>query len=208
VFRSNGPKPKHLNDHGYTPGTELNPKLRKGATEVHRRLRSAFSDVELNGNKVITLAAELLYIVRSNIAHGEKTPFGADTVKSARDESVCNATIPVQWLLIDILLNSPNNRLLVYGSLAPGENNYAIIAPLEGAWQDCSVRGNLKEEGELRELIWNPNGGEVFSQLFESTQLKAHWDRIDRFEGSRYRRQLVLVKMSTGVCVANAYVAA
>jgi hypothetical protein len=34
-----------------------------------------------------------------------------------------------------------------------------LFAGMMGAWQDCSVRGNLKEVGELRELIWNPNGG-------------------------------------------------
>jgi gamma-glutamylcyclotransferase (GGCT)/AIG2-like uncharacterized protein YtfP len=164
--------------------------------------------VEAKGDKVVELAAELIYIVRSNIAHGEKTPFGDDIAKSARDESVCSATVPVQWLLTDILLNSPTNRLLVYGSLAPGENNHAIVANLQGSWQDCVVRGTLREKQGLRELIWNPTGGEVPAKLFESTDLKAHWERIDRFEGSRYRRQFVLVKTPTDVCVANTYVAA
>jgi hypothetical protein len=157
---------KRLIDGGYTPGTELSADLQKSATKVHKKLRSAFSSVEAKGDRVVELAAELIYIVRSNIAHGEKTPFGDDIAKSARDESVCSATVPVQWLLTDILLNSPTNRLLVYGSLAPGENNHAIVANLQGSWQDCVVRGTLREKQGLRELIWNPTGGEVPAKTF------------------------------------------
>ena len=198
---------KYLNDHGYIPGTDLSPSLQKGATDVHRRLRSAYRDGDARADKVITLAAELLYIVRSNIAHGEKTAFGADTDKSARDESVCRATIPVQLLLIDILLHSPSTRLVVYGSLAPGQNNHAILAPLKGIWQDCGIRGSLTQREELWAFTWNPSGEEVQAKLFESAELKGYWERIDRFEGARYRRQFVLAKTSTAVCVANAYVA-
>lgn len=158
---------KYLNDHRYIPGTELTPALRKEATEIHRRLRSAFSDVDARGDKVIDLAAELLYIVRSNIAHGGKTAFGPDEAKSRRDESVCKATIPVQFLLI---------------------------------------RGRVKERKGLQVFTWNPSGEEVRAKLFESTDLKGDWERIDRFEGMRYRRQLVLAKTPDAVCVANAYV--
>ena len=67
-----------LNRHRYPPGSEIDPRLFSEASEVHRKLTNAFHEV-VSGDaateeRLIKRTAELLYIVRSNLAHGEKTP--------------------------------------------------------------------------------------------------------------------------------------
>jgi hypothetical protein len=71
------------------------------ASEVHHKLVNAYGELERAGNteveeRVLRRAAELLYIVRSNISHGEKTPYGPDLAKKEWDESVCAVAIPIQ----------------------------------------------------------------------------------------------------------------
>jgi hypothetical protein len=82
-----------LKDHGYRPDSELTSALIKKATEEHRKLRTAVDALLAYRNdeveiRVLKRTAELLYVVRSNIAHGEKTPYGPDKKKKERDEKV------------------------------------------------------------------------------------------------------------------------
>ena len=81
----------------YSQGSDIEPSLFREASEVHRRLTNAFS--ELDGGdaatevRVIKRTAELLYIVRSNLAHGKKR-LGPDLAKRDRDEAVCTMINP------------------------------------------------------------------------------------------------------------------
>jgi hypothetical protein len=67
-----------LRRRGYRPGVEIEPRVIREASEVHRKLAKAYS--ELDGpdpaieERILKRTAELLYIVRSNIAHGERRP--------------------------------------------------------------------------------------------------------------------------------------
>jgi gamma-glutamylcyclotransferase (GGCT)/AIG2-like uncharacterized protein YtfP len=38
------------------------------------------------------------------------------------------------------------------------------------------------------DLILDPEGPSIEVQVFESVDLRAHWSRLDRFEGPGYRR--------------------
>ena len=98
------------------------------ASEEHRRLKTAYGDLFSQrtpevGDRVVKRAAEVLYIVRSNIAHGEKTPYGPDLEKTRRDEQVCSVVVPLQFLLIEMLLDFPSHKLFAYGTLRPGKPN-------------------------------------------------------------------------------------
>lgn len=89
----------------YRPGMPIEPKLRKEASEEHRKRVTGYLGLADNGNReiedrVLNRAAELLYIVRSNIAHGEKTRYGPDLEKRERDEQVCRVVVPVQLKLL------------------------------------------------------------------------------------------------------------
>jgi gamma-glutamylcyclotransferase (GGCT)/AIG2-like uncharacterized protein YtfP len=196
----------------YRPGVEIASALRKEATEEHRKVASAFrkwqsdkSDKE--ATRVLKLLAELLYIVRSNIKHGEKTPYGPDREKVDRDESVCAIVVPVQFMLIDVLLGAPSGKLVVYGSLAPGEVNHELLADITGDWEQCYIRGAIAESRGLRRLHRGPAYDELTAKLFASKELPLLWQRLDSFEGTSYKRRLIPARTGLRTQVANVYLA-
>lgn len=104
------------------------------------------------------------------------------------------------------------SRLAVYGTLAPGEANHAVVASLRGTWGRGIVRGHFHEAGwgmthGFPALVWSPDAPEVAVHVLESPDLAAAWPRLDAFEGPAYRRQLVPVTASSGRRLAYAYTA-
>lgn len=92
----------------------------------------------------------------------------------------------------------PQHRLVVYGSLAPGEPNHHQLDGVPGVWEPGVVYGVLHDRGwgariGYPALDWQPDGPPVDVQLFSSEQLPGHWARLDQFEGKDYRRCLVPV---------------
>lgn len=103
-------------------------------------------------------------------------------------------------------------RLAVYGTLAPGEANHAVVADLPGRWSRGIVHGERSEVGwgmthGFPALRWRPDGPAVPVHLLVSEGLPAAWERLDTFEGSAYRRILVPVTTDEGRILANIYVA-
>lgn len=199
-----------LKRRGYRPDLLIDPHLAKDACEVHRKLETAFRDFEKEDvdevqKRVIKRLAELLYVVRSNIAHGEKTSHGPDLAKRKRDEQVCISVVPLQELLFDALLDRPSERLISYGTLAPGQSNHQLVADLRGHWEECVIRGSVHLDQDLSTFSWNPNGSEQKASLLMSDDLPMQWHRIDKFEGERYRRRLVLAKTQAGMTIAYVY---
>lgn len=195
---------------GYRPDIEIDPALVKAASEQHRKLVTAYRDLERAGNteaedRVLKRAAELLYVVRSNIAHGEKTPYGPDLSKRERDESVCAVAIPMQLILFDLLVDWPSTKLVTYGTLAPGKPNHRLIQDIPGTWERCQLRGSVTLAEGLPRFSWNPTGPKVDAELFLSQHLPEAWRRIDDFEGMAYKRRLITVSRSAGFAVANIY---
>jgi gamma-glutamylcyclotransferase (GGCT)/AIG2-like uncharacterized protein YtfP len=196
----------------YKPDVEIPTVLLKSATEEHRKLVHAFRQLESDisdevADRVLKRLALLLYIVRSNIAHREKTPYGPDPNKINRDEGVCAAVVPVEVELVDILLGSPRTKLVVYGTLAPGESNHSVLGSVPGDWRPCWIKGSITIRNALPCLSWNPSNDEIPAKLFTSTELASKWKRLDSFEGTSYRRRLIPVQTDTGMEVANAYLA-
>jgi len=199
-----------LKSHGYRPGQEISDPLRRDATEKHRKLRNAYDrllkqEPDTTAESVLKKLAEFLFVVRSNIAHGEKTPYGPDREKARRDEDVSKVVIPVQELVIDLLLDRPSQKLVAYGSLRPGCANEMIVKNLDGDWQDCSLRGTIRQQGSLRFFRWDPRAGPIEAMLFTAPTLVDNWQRIDRFEGNRYKRHLVPAELNGMWLVANVF---
>ena len=115
--------------------------------------------------------------------------------------------------IVRSLLAEPQEKLAVYGTLAPGEVNHGVVADIVGRWTEGFVRGDLQtlEWGAglgLPVLVWRPAGPRVPVALLSSHDLVDHWQRLDRFEGPGYRRILVPVEDDHEVvAVANLYAA-
>ena len=209
-----------LRRHEYDPDTPIDPRLLGQATRAHRELVNALNKWERSASDetlglVVNQSAELLYLVRSNVSHGEKTPYGPDVAKRERDENVCRLVVPVQLVLIDLLLDQPRQKLVVYGTLAPGASNHALVESLGGTWLQCSIEARVATHHGLPVLAWQPGRGSppVSAAMLHSEELSDYWLRLDAFEGGGYRRELIVAAVpepddASAVCVANVYVGA
>ena len=109
--------------------------------------------------------------------------------------------------------NAAAQRLAVYGSLAPGKPNHAVIADIHGRWRSGWVEGDLYADGWGAQqgypgMIWRPGAARIPVELLESESLPAHWKRLDSFEGSDYLRIVVPVfgvDDTRGGLLANIY---
>ncbi len=97
-----------------------------------------------------------------------------------------------------IPIDDPLQRLVVYGSLAPGGPNHHHIAAISGRWRQGWVEGTLHQEG------WGAAQGfpgirlgegrpRVCVHVLESAELSVHWCRLDMIEGKDYERIVVPV---------------
>ncbi len=94
-----------------------------------------------------------------------------------------------------------DNKLFVYGSLAPGESNEWVLQDLPGVWQPAWVRGIRHAEGlptteGFPVLILSAEAPWVAGQLFTSVELANYWPQVDKFEGPAYRRVVTEVRLS------------
>jgi hypothetical protein len=185
--------------------------VRKNASGEHRQLANAFprfskapTDRSLK-DALLKKIAQLIYVVRSNIAHSEKTPRGPDLEKAERDQLVSEVTASVIEDVFDILFEKPSHRLAVYGSLAPDGANASQLAGLDGKWNEGKVKGVTEQKDGFLEFRWLLRARAVPVNVFRSRDLPSHFARLDRFEGRRYERILVPVECAGKVCVCNIY---
>jgi gamma-glutamylcyclotransferase (GGCT)/AIG2-like uncharacterized protein YtfP len=106
-----------------------------------------------------------------------------------------------------------DTRFATYGTLAPGRVNHKQLAGLKGRWQKGTVRGRLVDAGwgaalGYPGLVVDPLGPIVEVHLFESSELRDHWSRLDEFEGTGYRRVVTRVRTADGELNAWIYVIA
>lgn len=105
---------------------------------------------------------------------------------------------------------SIDHRLATYGTLAPGRPNHHQLSDLDGQWSTGTVRGTLVERGWGAEMgypamIPNTDGDEIKVDVFQSTDLPGHWERLDEFEGAEYRRTKIDVETAAGKVQAWIY---
>ena len=103
------------------------------------------------------------------------------------------------------------DRLATYGTLAPGRRNHHQLSDLAGRWLVGHVRGSLAKAGwganlGYPGLILDPDGAQIEVFVLESRELAHHWQRLDAFEGTGYRRVTVDVSTAEGALPAWIYV--
>lgn len=200
-----------LRKRGHRLGQEINPQLRREASEEHRKLANAYEHYELPLPNdaiapLVKKTATLLYVVRSNIAHGEKAALANPNSEEAkRDDEVARKTIPVQLKLLDLIFNKPDQKLVVYGILAPGAPGEHILEEIGGDWQQCKIAGSIFSHEGLKYYKEYPEMSEINCRLFFSKFLPEGWASIDAFEGSNYNRILIPAKIADHWVVANVY---
>lgn len=99
-------------------------------------------------------------------------------------------------------------RLCVYGTLRPGEENFHLMAPLGGEWQDVTYPGYFSapdDSYDYPRIAWTPQGDTNDGKLITSSKLASEWASFDEFEGDDYCRLLTPVQSSNGPMVANIY---
>ena len=107
--------------------------------------------------------------------------------------------------------DSALHRLATYGTLAPGRPNHHQLDGLDGYWSEGQVYGTLVDAGwgaglGYPALILHPHGSAIDVHVFESVDLKAHWPRLDEFEGPGYQRVVTTVRTPAGDVDASIYV--
>ena len=128
----------------------------------------------------------------------------ANAVRRQRDASgsaVGSDGHRAEWQL-DVLFRT-SYTLAVYGTLAPGQPNHHVVAPLGGEWTDGLVEGDLLPVGWGAALGYpgfrpRARGAAVAVQVLTAPLLATAWPTLDRFEGPGYQRILVPV-FSTGL---------
>lgn len=90
------------------------------------------------------------------------------------------------------------DRLVVYGTLAPGRPNHHVISDIDGRWFTGWVEGDRYDHGwgacaGYPAMIWRPGAERIDVHVLESSELPIHWPRLDEFEGDGYRRVFVPV---------------
>lgn len=186
-------------------------KLIKKSQNEHKQLYNAYDRLVENNydenfvEPLIKKLTQLLYIVRSNIAHGEKTPKGPDINKVKRDADVCRLTLPLLCLLLELLFDSPSKQIACYGTLLPGQPNSEILEKYNGSWYDGIVRGEIKHSNGLPYFKWKTTGDDIPVKIFESLAVSENISDLDRFEGKEYRRIWIPVKIENYFIICSIY---
>jgi gamma-glutamylcyclotransferase (GGCT)/AIG2-like uncharacterized protein YtfP len=107
--------------------------------------------------------------------------------------------------MLDLYADNPDEKLVVYGSLAPeGANNF-LLAGLEGNWHRCLIRGRLGRYRGFKAFRYDPLGEEHPAWLLISPTLPERLPDLDDFEGEEYRRILIPARVGKQAVIANIY---
>ena len=99
---------------------------------------------------------------------------------------------------------SPQKKLVVYGTLAPGGVNHSVIEHIRGRWQKGIVKGKLLKQGWGAGLGYygfkpvDKDEEKIPAFILTSDDLAANWQLLDDFEGSEYRRIIAKYQLEDG----------
>jgi gamma-glutamylcyclotransferase (GGCT)/AIG2-like uncharacterized protein YtfP len=190
----------------YNPD-DISEELREKASITHKRLIDNYNSPRRRDDIIITSLCKLLYEVRSNMKHCGKTPYGPDQDKSKRDEEICKLIHPTLSEIINILLENPNDKLLLYGTLKTGKSNSSILDNYRNNLKNVSIWGFIEMENNLPYYTFSISSSqnEIQAELIYNNELNTHFDKLDEFEGTTYRRIKVPFKNENEVEIGQVY---
>jgi gamma-glutamylcyclotransferase (GGCT)/AIG2-like uncharacterized protein YtfP len=151
---------------------------------------------------------QLFWLIRCNLDHGEKTPYGLDLEKAERDRTVLERAMPVISGFLNCALDLPSHRLVVYGTLRSDGQYHDRIADLGNRRWVAKITGRL-DDVDGHAVLVPLAAGDVDVEVYESNLLTPdYWDRLDTFEGQlMYRREFIPVRLADGKhIIGTAYV--
>ncbi len=199
-----------LKDANYNP-YDIPEDLKKRSTDKHRQLSNAFNRYIENEKSVAFIdpllkkTGQMLQVIRSNIQHGEKTPKGPDSNKVERDKNVCKITDPLLYLLFSEIFNKPEYRLIVYGTLLPGNVNYKILEHYKGKWLDGKIKGQMEIIDNYKYFTWDSSSNETTVKIIETTEQPIEFKNLDKFEGKLYKKILIPVNINNKIYISYIY---
>jgi gamma-glutamylcyclotransferase (GGCT)/AIG2-like uncharacterized protein YtfP len=103
------------------------------------------------------------------------------------------------------MTHNPETKLIVYGSLAPGEANHFLLTGLAGEWCRCHIRGYLGQFRGFKSFRYDPQGPEHLAWLLGSAELPQVISELDDFEGEEYERIIIPAKLGEQWVMAQVY---
>jgi hypothetical protein len=127
---------------------EIPEEIRSEAADAHLRLGRRLEELPARPSpeeihRALVRLADLLYVIRSNLQHGERFA-SADPARVARDRVISERAARVLELFFDLVFARPSTALAAYGSLAPGGEHHSELAGAGGHWPSGVVRGRLR----------------------------------------------------------------
>lgn len=99
--------------------------------------------------------------------------------------------------------HKPQNVLIVYGSLAPGESNHEVVAHMRGKWKPATIQGTVEKIGWGAAMGYSGftpavagEGEKIKAFVLFSDELSANWPMLDEFEGAEYKRILTVYELN------------
>ncbi len=144
-------------------------------------------------DNAVTLVNAARDLVRSDAASALERYRAAvrmlDSTASADPRSIAEAEAFVEAAFVQ-----PSQRLVIYGTLAPGESNHHLLAGVGGSWFRGTVRGRRGTHDGYPTLRAAAGAASVEVLVLCSSALPdLYRRRLDDFEGPLWPRHLIVV---------------
>jgi len=195
-----------LESQRYNP-ENISIELRQEASVTHNKLIESYNYPYRKIDILITNLCKLLYEVRSNMMHCGKTPYGPDPDKSKRDEEICKLIYPTLLNIIDYLLEKPSNKLILYGTLKQGQPNASLVDNLRRVTETVNIFGFIEIENGLPYYTFSISNtiNAIEAELIINESLINEFERIDSFEGKKYKRIKIPYKKGEEYGIGHIY---
>lgn len=159
-----------------------------------------------NDGELLRKFGWLVWAIRSNIAHGYKTPTGINFDAEKRDRLICEIVNPILHLLLGNMYGNPWRKLVVYGLLA---DSSTLRKALPGArfGRQAQLFGYIREDRGIKlfepELAGDTVPSHEINLDYDSDDLAA----VDRLEAPRFERKMLPVGFGGNLELAWVYCA-